>query len=342
MSPSTSEPQSRWLRDARRRDLGVEPHQQLIVLASGADERSLLSLHPTLPERLLADLPMDDYRVAVAPDPGLLPGGHHSLEMWMWTAIGNGLLVARPGEDWEATARAVIAAADAVIGDGGALTRYAASLGIPTAQATAAWIDTPTGEQRRPEFIVDGDRLLARVRSLCATQTRPGDLAPAVPDTVQELDDLALAPQYRPTLSWRCEIQFGRGVVSWRRFPAQEIPWPDRSGHFVADARCLSVRARDRADLLIHHHDPLPEAEAREEAQIQLRYSPIAQAMAVRTSNDEMLLSTRAGQNLRLRCRPELFAAAASVWLAAGQPEIGVWELVRSSGGGPLSVQAWD
>jgi hypothetical protein len=124
---------SRSRRAQLRRDLGVAPGQKLVVVSSTWAEESLLGARFGLLDRLLAELPLDEYRVAAVPHPNIWHlHGRYTVRSWLAAHRRSGLIVPPPLEGW----RALIVAADAVIGDHGSVTFYAAALGVPTIMGT--------------------------------------------------------------------------------------------------------------------------------------------------------------------------------------------------------------
>ncbi|WP_261553997.1 hypothetical protein [Frankia tisae] len=119
---------SRHRRREYRGALGVRPDQKLIVLTSTWGPGSLLERALELPARLVADLPMDEYRVVAAIHPNVW-AHHGALEVRRWLAEASqaGLLLLPPREGW----RAALIAADLVVGDHGSVGVYGAALDRP-------------------------------------------------------------------------------------------------------------------------------------------------------------------------------------------------------------------
>ncbi|RMI35927.1 translation initiation factor IF-2 [Actinomadura harenae] len=123
------------LRDRFRRALGVRPGQRLVVLSSTWNGGSLFGGMPHLLARLTAELPVDGFRVAMALHPNVWDRhGAYQIEGWIAEALNAGLLLVPPRDGW----RAALVAADAVVGDHGSVTYYAAALGRPTLLAAFA------------------------------------------------------------------------------------------------------------------------------------------------------------------------------------------------------------
>jgi hypothetical protein len=119
-------------RERYRAALGVESGQRLIVVNSTwnpgslfGDDRDVL---PVLLERIASELPVDDYRVAAVLHPNIWYGhGPGQIRSWLVRAERAGMLLIPPLDGW----RQALAAADAVIGDHGSVSYYAAAIGVP-------------------------------------------------------------------------------------------------------------------------------------------------------------------------------------------------------------------
>ncbi|KOU03318.1 hypothetical protein ADK86_09930 [Streptomyces sp. NRRL F-5755] len=119
-------------RDDFRRALGVAAGQRLIVVNSTWGPRSLFGdTHDVLPwllDSLARELPVDGYRRCAVLHPNIWHGhGPGQVRAWLRHAEYAGLTVVPPLGPW----RQVLAAADAVIGDHGSVTYYAAAIGTP-------------------------------------------------------------------------------------------------------------------------------------------------------------------------------------------------------------------
>ncbi|WP_308296222.1 hypothetical protein [Streptomyces sp. ISL-96] len=107
--------------------------QRFVVLNSTWNPDSLFGdagedVLPWLLPRLSAELPADEYRVAVVLHPNIWHGhGPGQIRAWLDRARRSGLALIDPLEDW----RQALIAADAVIGDHGSVSYYAAALGVP-------------------------------------------------------------------------------------------------------------------------------------------------------------------------------------------------------------------
>lgn len=117
---------SRELRSRYREAFGVT--ERLVLVTSTWGERSLFGEDPHLAERLLAELPCDDYRVACALHPAIwAEDGAYEVRRRLRRALDAGLILLAPENGWQ---QAVIAS-DVVIGDHGSVTLYAAAQGVP-------------------------------------------------------------------------------------------------------------------------------------------------------------------------------------------------------------------
>ncbi|WP_257232237.1 hypothetical protein [Streptomyces sp. Rer75] len=148
-------------RERFRRALGVRRGQRLVVLNStwnpegffgnGGDQDVLPGLLP----RLAAELPADDYRLAAVLHPNIWYGhGPGQIRVWLDRALRSGLTLIDPVHAW----RQALLAADAVVGDFGAVSYYAAALGTPVLLASAAQ-DRLDPEAPLAAFVRDAPRL---------------------------------------------------------------------------------------------------------------------------------------------------------------------------------------
>ncbi|GGN59096.1 hypothetical protein GCM10010112_13630 [Actinoplanes lobatus] len=115
---------SRHRRDTYRAAFGAEG-RRLVVLASTWGPESLLGAAPGLPEKLVAELPMDEYRIVAVLHPGIW-AAHGPWQVRAWLARAD-VRVPAPDSDWQAA----LLAADCVIADHGSAAGYAALAGVP-------------------------------------------------------------------------------------------------------------------------------------------------------------------------------------------------------------------
>lgn len=118
---------ARW-RERYRAALGVAPGTHLVLVSSTWGEESLAGSWPGLPADLLAQLPTDEYRVALVLHPNVWSGhGDWQVRVMQRTALEAGLIAVDPTDGWQQA----LVASDLVIGDHGSVTLYGAALGRP-------------------------------------------------------------------------------------------------------------------------------------------------------------------------------------------------------------------
>jgi hypothetical protein len=119
-------------RERYRTVLNVQPGQRLIVLNSTWNPGSAFGdrddVLPLLLNRLSAEFPVDEYRIAVVLHPNIWNGhGHGQIRAWLERVRRAGMLLIPPLDGWRQT----LTAADCVIGDHGSVSYYAAAIGRP-------------------------------------------------------------------------------------------------------------------------------------------------------------------------------------------------------------------
>ena len=124
---------SRALRESYRHAFGLAEHQRLVFISSTWSEKSLFGQCPELPMQLAEQLPLDEFRIAIALHPNIWHG-HSPGQVRAWVAEYEraGIVVLPPEEGW----RAALIAADLTIGDYGSVTFYSAAQGSPLLLAT--------------------------------------------------------------------------------------------------------------------------------------------------------------------------------------------------------------
>ncbi|MGW5939121.1 hypothetical protein ACWIG3_08480 [Streptomyces celluloflavus] len=261
-------------RDRFRRTLGVRRGQRLLVLNSTWNPESLFGdggaedLLPSLLPRLTGELPADEYRLAAVLHPNIWHGhGPGQIRAWLHRARRGGLALLDPLEGW----RQALLAADAVIGDHGSVSYYAAALGVPVLLGaaplsgldprspvaefvrTAPRLDPRAPLRRQVESLLDGHRPLPGPAAL--TSSAPGESAALLrkvfyrligipePPWPALLDPLPLPPYDPPlrTAPLRVLTRLPRaGEVALRRFaepvhePADEPPGEGSAGDVAA------------------------------------------------------------------------------------------------------------
>ena len=110
-----------------RRALGVEPDQELVVVASTWGPKGLFGRSPDVVADLPRMLGASRYRTAALFHPAMWAHGARQLRAWVADACAAGLRLVEPTVDW----RGIVVAADHVIGDHGSVSTYAAAVGRP-------------------------------------------------------------------------------------------------------------------------------------------------------------------------------------------------------------------
>lgn len=115
------------LRAAYRKAMGVGD-RKLVAVSSTWGAGSLLETRPDILAELAGHLPQDEYCLAAIVHPNAW-AWHSPLQVRAWCAEAarRGLILVDPEEGW----RAVLAAADCLIGDHGSVTAYGAAIGVP-------------------------------------------------------------------------------------------------------------------------------------------------------------------------------------------------------------------
>ncbi|MFI5783329.1 hypothetical protein [Nocardia sp. NPDC051570] len=125
---------SRPFRPSYRRAYGLRTAQRLIVISTTWGPDSILGTISDLPRKLAAELPVDEYRIALALHPNIR--SFHSrwqVSEYLSDSARAGVEVLDDVQDW----RTAVVAADLIVGDHGSIPFYGAALGIPLLLATA-------------------------------------------------------------------------------------------------------------------------------------------------------------------------------------------------------------
>ncbi|KOU47788.1 hypothetical protein ADK54_12430 [Streptomyces sp. WM6378] len=348
-------------RERFQKAFGVRRGQRLVLLNSTWNPESLFGdgggddALPSLLPRLTAELPADEYRVAAVLHPNIWHGhGPGQVRAWLDRARRGGLVLVDPLHDW----RQALLAADAVIGDHGSVSYYAAALGTPVLLGAA-----PTGglDPRSPvaEFVRQApqldphlplatqlDDLLAKHHPFPGpanlTTSSPGESAALLRALFYRLINIpepprpALLERLRTPPLQRAPLTAPLHVLTRVTTDPPEIhmaryadPWyePDGEGHaHVAvheDTRDPSQLAL--ADVLLRHgaaDDPRFGSPERWTYEVLARHPHSALAAYI-TAPGECTVRTRTGPPLRLTGAPTGLdpAAAASAlhaWLTTG------------------------
>jgi CDP-glycerol glycerophosphotransferase (TagB/SpsB family) len=159
------------LREHVRGVLGVRSDQVLVVVTSTWRGTSLLGQDTAVVERLVAQLPRDEYHVALIVHPNVWAStSAHELRSKFRDALDSGLLLVPPDAGWQAT----LIAGDVVIGDHGSVSLYAAALDRP-------FLITGIGESELAE-----DSTAAEFARQCARLVPNGDLRRQVRDAIDD------------------------------------------------------------------------------------------------------------------------------------------------------------
>ncbi|HEX4702084.1 MAG TPA: hypothetical protein VH352_08145 [Pseudonocardiaceae bacterium] len=340
-----------------RRALGVGDRRTLVVLTSTWGRHSTVGIDDTLAHRLVAQLPSDEFRVALVLHPNVW------FRHTMWTIrrafkdpLDAGMMIIPPESGWQA----VLLAADVVIGDHGSVAFYGAALGTPFLLAATGLAEL---DQRSPRSLLpsvatrldpDGD-LAAQVRAVIArhdpgpitavtdlTLGRPGEsLAILQRELYQVLD---LLPAGRPrTLAFpdpkpergdeptahlvAARVRPDGHAIELTRYPAilRDHRRPDDRTELctVVENSEVDQRQRESADVLVNA-DTATERNATAWIKRILDRYPGA-GMAVASTKTDCLIGLRDGTRLLAtstsRLDPAHVAAAVHGWLVEGRAE---------------------
>jgi hypothetical protein len=354
-------------RERFRRALGVTGSRRLLLLNSTWNPESLFGdggppgpggpddVLPRLLPRLTAELPADEYRVAAVLHPNIWHGhGPGQIRTWLDRARRAGLTLIDPCADW----RQALIAADAVIGDFGSVSYYAAALGTPVLLGAAPLAvldaDSPVAAFVREAPRLDPyaplppqlDALLAGHLPLPGparlTSSVPGQSAALLrrafyglmrldePEDPALLDPLAL-PSYQPdvrTAPLRVLTRLlGTGDIAVTRYagPRYEPPG-DGEAHTAVHEDTLDPGLLAQADVVLQYaaaDDPRlgPPAEWAAQTLDRWRYCALA---AYITAPGTCTAGTREGRVVRLSgsprgADPAAYASALHAWLAGGK-----------------------
>ncbi|MGC5346819.1 hypothetical protein ACPXCE_04285 [Streptomyces sp. DT24] len=125
-----------------REALHVRSRQRLVVACSTWGPRSLLGQRWELLERLVTELPQDEYRVALLMHPHVWTA-HSEWQILSWLAVleSLGLIVISPYADWIGA----LVAADYIVGDHGSVSLYGAMTGVPVLMGNLPDADVDPG-----------------------------------------------------------------------------------------------------------------------------------------------------------------------------------------------------
>lgn len=116
-----------------RAALGAGPRQRLVVVSSTWGPRSLLAQAPQVLEKLMAELPRDEFRVAAMMHPHAWNAhGEWQIRTWLAELCRSGLVLVSQHAD----ELGPLVAADHVVCDHGSMALYAAATGAPVLMAS--------------------------------------------------------------------------------------------------------------------------------------------------------------------------------------------------------------
>jgi len=345
-------------RDRFRRALGVRDGQRLIVLSSTWNPESLFGdggggadVLPALLPRLTSEFPADEYRLAAVLHPNVWHGhGPGQIRAWLDRAGRAGLALIDPLHGW----RQALLAADAVIGDHGSVTYYAAALGTPVllgaAPLTGLDPEAPVHEFVRTAPRLDVTRpLRPQVDALIAEppserpefiSSVPGEAASRLrrlfydligvpePDWPARLEPLPLPP-YEPATPavplLALTSLLGPGEVRVTRYAGPHpASWTDAEAHLAVPEDTRETDQLPLADVVFRYaapDDPRFGSPAAWTAEVLDRYPHCALAAYV-TGPGSCVVRARTGGVFRLETGADPAAAASALhaWLAAGRP----------------------
>jgi hypothetical protein len=166
------------MRPFYRRALGLTDRRRLVVVSSTWGRDGLFGGAPELLPSLMAQLPPDQFRVALLLHPAILGAhGHRQVGAWIRPCRDAGMIFADPSDDW----RAYVAAADYLIGDRGSVTTYGAAVGLPVLCVPGCDASETAGASPQSVVLAAASRLdLARPLLPQVTAAQPVDHRPVV------------------------------------------------------------------------------------------------------------------------------------------------------------------
>ncbi|WP_405549057.1 hypothetical protein [Streptomyces microflavus] len=166
---TASLPQRALYRDA----LGVGARQQLVTACSTWGPGSLLGRQWELLERLVDELPREDFRVALLLHPHVWNAhGEWQIRSWLAGLGRSGLLLISQYADWVGA----LVAADHIVGDHGSVSLYGAMTGVPVLMGSVPEGDldpgSPAAELASFAPRLHADRPLVRQLARAAAEYR--------------------------------------------------------------------------------------------------------------------------------------------------------------------------
>jgi len=327
-----------------RKALGIGRDQKFIVMASTWGALSLIGeSRSTLLERMFRELPMERFALGAVPHPNIEHGDGPSMSGLLAPRLENGLLMPQVHEGW----RAMLIAADLVVGDSGSVTQYAGAIRRPILLSAfgydqmppdgalagigkaAPWLDQVKplipqlleAIERGP--VLDYGGILAADRSPSALITAKihamlGIPAYPLPEP-KILPVTALNDRCAPAVCWR--FVPGRGGGS--TFPVS-VPEEAHGLVVVRFEPCDDKRLLARADVVLHHDSHTGPDEARLVLVELMEDWAHCRIASVLIGHGLMLLKVRGGPRFEVRCDPRLVdvvPAALQHWLSQRAPD---------------------
>lgn len=260
-----------------REVLGADERTAVVFVSSTWGPNSLFGRSSDLIARLLAELDMDLHVVCAALHPNVwYAHGPAQIRLWLADCLRAGLLLIPPAAGWQQA----LLAADVVVGDHGAVTGYAAALGLPTLLATFPEDDVVTSSAigalgRTAPHLAVGRPLRPQLRSAMTarrdhqsvrdlTTSVPGESARLLrttfyglmnlsePDTGPVLptyDATELTPLHASVEAWWATTHGTvEGHLRLSRWPADVTP-PPRSPTEALDRHLVVTAGHPRHDL---------------------------------------------------------------------------------------------
>jgi len=305
--------------------------------------------------RLTAELPADEYRLAAILHPNIWHGhGPGQIRAWLDRARRGGMTLIDPLGGW----RQALLAADAVIGDHGSVTYYAAALGTPVLLGAAplSGLDSRSPAaafvRAAPRFDASApplpqlQALLAGPRPVRGpaefTTSVPGESAARLrrlfygmmkvpePEWPALLEPLPLPPYDPPSRTAALRVftwSEGPGEISVRRFadPSHE-PVSDDEMHTAVPEDVRDPGRLSLADVIFRYgsaHDPRLGGPGQWTAEVLDRH-PHCYLAAYVTGPDTCVARARGGTVMELtggpsaHADPAVYASALHAWLAGG------------------------
>ncbi|MEV2225097.1 hypothetical protein AB0E01_35260 [Nocardia vinacea] len=176
----------------------------------------MLAVAPDLPRKLAETLPVDEFRIVLAPHPNIR-AGHSAWQLteYLAAAVRAGVHVPDDIDAW----RTAIVSADLVIGDHGSVGFYSTALGNPLLLAAA------------PKHTVDPRSPIARLISAAPPLDPTGDLATQVHRSMADHDPQRYSAITALTTS---EPDVSARILRTEMYRTLRLPEPDQPAELSA------------------------------------------------------------------------------------------------------------